>query len=241
MTARTTLQQLQDRDQMLSAQNEMLKVDKTNLKRRVAELDEMVRTILGTPKTQQQQPPIHRTSKTKACFSPRKWVLYGNGNFQLTCHGFSWSSRTIARWSCMRLISPGDWNTPRSIFLAWMVNLLNTSNLAAAVAPVVDIQETSVSDTRRKQTIGECFAVQQKLILLLSFFNLVKSIMLLANRKQKNWVWMKSNAAEFTSSVKVHIFGQLVVNLKVNIEKERKTQILVMCDHNFLLDYKFTF
>ncbi|KAM1066242.1 hypothetical protein ACFX1X_021953 [Malus domestica] len=65
MTARTTLQQLQDRDQMLSAQNEKLKVDKTNLKRRVAELDEMVRTILGTPKTQQQQPPIHRTSKTK--------------------------------------------------------------------------------------------------------------------------------------------------------------------------------
>ncbi|TQD96897.1 hypothetical protein C1H46_017502 [Malus baccata] len=41
MTARTTLQQLQDRDQMLSAQNEKLNVDKTNLKRRVAELDEM--------------------------------------------------------------------------------------------------------------------------------------------------------------------------------------------------------
>lgn len=37
-----------------------------------------------------------------------------------------------------------------------MANLLNTSNLAAAVAPLVDIHETSVSDTRRKRTIGEC-------------------------------------------------------------------------------------
>ncbi|ONI27869.1 hypothetical protein PRUPE_1G108800 [Prunus persica] len=62
--AQMTLQQLQDRDQLLSAQNEMLKVDKTNLKRRVAELDEMVKTILGTPTIHQPIQHPH-TSKPK--------------------------------------------------------------------------------------------------------------------------------------------------------------------------------
>lgn len=81
--AQMTLQQLQDRDQLLSAQNEMLKVDKTNLKRRVAELDEMVKTILGTPTIHQPIQHPH-TSKPKACFlfvSTRIWVFHHAGNF----------------------------------------------------------------------------------------------------------------------------------------------------------------
>ncbi|EEF43163.1 ATP binding protein, putative [Ricinus communis] len=61
LAAEMRLEQLQDRDQLLSAQNEMLKMDKTNLLKRVAELDEMVKTLLGTQSTRQQ---IQRT-KTK--------------------------------------------------------------------------------------------------------------------------------------------------------------------------------
>ncbi|KAF2310329.1 hypothetical protein GH714_007829 [Hevea brasiliensis] len=62
LAAQMTVEQLQERDQLLSAQNEMLKIDKTNLLRRVAELDEMVKTLLGTQSTQQQ---IQQTSKNK--------------------------------------------------------------------------------------------------------------------------------------------------------------------------------
>ncbi|PRQ39572.1 putative plus-end-directed kinesin ATPase [Rosa chinensis] len=51
LAAQMSVQELQERDQMLSAQNEMLKTDKANLKRRVSELDDMVKTILGTPST----------------------------------------------------------------------------------------------------------------------------------------------------------------------------------------------
>nr|XP_027115822.1 kinesin-like protein KIN-12E isoform X3 [Coffea arabica] len=41
------LEQVRERDQLLSAQNEMLKADKTNLQRRVAELDDMVKKLIG--------------------------------------------------------------------------------------------------------------------------------------------------------------------------------------------------
>ncbi|KAJ6720892.1 KINESIN-LIKE PROTEIN KIN-12C ISOFORM X1 [Salix viminalis] len=57
LAAQMTVEQLKERDQLLSAQNEMLKVDKSNLLRRVADLDEMVKTLLGTQITQQRAPP----------------------------------------------------------------------------------------------------------------------------------------------------------------------------------------
>nr|TKR74326.1 phragmoplast orienting kinesin-1 isoform X1 [Populus alba] len=57
LAAQMAVEQLNERDQLLSAQNEMLKVDKSNLLRRVAELDEMVKTLLGTQITQQRVPP----------------------------------------------------------------------------------------------------------------------------------------------------------------------------------------
>lgn len=100
LAAQMTVEQLKERDQLLSAQNEMLKVsiinrfnlqpcscywiallpstefcshllshlflqvDKSNLLRRVADLDEMVKTLLGTQITQQRAPP---TSSARAC------------------------------------------------------------------------------------------------------------------------------------------------------------------------------
>lgn len=57
LAAQMAVEQLKERDQLLSAQNEMLKVDKSNLLRRVADLDEMVKTLLGTQITQQRVPP----------------------------------------------------------------------------------------------------------------------------------------------------------------------------------------
>ncbi|KAK7264770.1 hypothetical protein RJT34_32380 [Clitoria ternatea] len=59
------VQQLQERDQLLSAQNEMLKKDKTNLMRKVAELDDMVKTLFGTRST--HPTPHPQSSKIKAC------------------------------------------------------------------------------------------------------------------------------------------------------------------------------
>ncbi|XP_057959011.1 kinesin-like protein KIN-12C isoform X2 [Malania oleifera] len=46
LSAQITIQQFEERDQLLTAQNEMLKMDKTNVTRRVAELDEMVKKLL---------------------------------------------------------------------------------------------------------------------------------------------------------------------------------------------------
>ncbi|KAL5781898.1 hypothetical protein ACOSP7_006927 [Xanthoceras sorbifolium] len=62
LAAQVTVEQLQERDQLLSAQNEMLKMDKTNLLRRITELDDMVKTLLGTQSTLGQ---IQQTSKIK--------------------------------------------------------------------------------------------------------------------------------------------------------------------------------
>ncbi|XP_059641625.1 kinesin-like protein KIN-12C [Cornus florida] len=47
-----TVEQLNERDQLLTAQNEMLKKDKTNLNRKIAELDDMVRKLIGTQNVQ---------------------------------------------------------------------------------------------------------------------------------------------------------------------------------------------
>ncbi|CAJ1940736.1 unnamed protein product [Sphenostylis stenocarpa] len=45
LATQIAMQQLQERDQLLCAQNEMLKMDKTNLLRKVAELDDAVKTL----------------------------------------------------------------------------------------------------------------------------------------------------------------------------------------------------
>nr|XP_043607210.1 kinesin-like protein KIN-12C [Erigeron canadensis] len=47
--------QLQGRDHMLTAQNEMLKADKTNLQIKAAELDDMIKKLLGKQPTQPQE------------------------------------------------------------------------------------------------------------------------------------------------------------------------------------------
>ncbi|KAK2647075.1 hypothetical protein Ddye_022270 [Dipteronia dyeriana] len=62
LAAEVTAEKLQERDQLLSAQNEMLKMDKTNLLRRITELDDMVKTLLGTQSTPEH---IQQTSKIK--------------------------------------------------------------------------------------------------------------------------------------------------------------------------------
>ncbi|GJR14355.1 kinesin-like protein KIN-12C [Tanacetum coccineum] len=57
--------QLQGRDQMLTAQNEMLKADKTNLQRRTAELDDMVKKLLETQPPSQQVNQISKASSSE--------------------------------------------------------------------------------------------------------------------------------------------------------------------------------
>ncbi|CAI9119063.1 OLC1v1020726C1 [Oldenlandia corymbosa var. corymbosa] len=51
LATRVTLEQIRERDQLLIAQNEMLKADKTNLQRKVAELDDMVKKLFGTTRS----------------------------------------------------------------------------------------------------------------------------------------------------------------------------------------------
>ncbi|KAJ4830904.1 hypothetical protein Tsubulata_044842 [Turnera subulata] len=63
LVAQMNLERLQERGQLLAAQNEMLKVDKSSLLKRVSELDEIVKTLLGPQSTHRQ---IQRTSNTKA-------------------------------------------------------------------------------------------------------------------------------------------------------------------------------
>ncbi|ESR32513.1 hypothetical protein CICLE_v10004126mg [Citrus x clementina] len=54
LAAHINVEQLRERDQLLSAQNDMLKMDKTNLLKRISELDDMVKMLLGTQSTQEQ-------------------------------------------------------------------------------------------------------------------------------------------------------------------------------------------
>ncbi|KAG9459911.1 hypothetical protein H6P81_004419 [Aristolochia fimbriata] len=55
-------EQLQQRDQLLTAQNEMLKMDKNNLKRKLAELEVIIENLLGSQSDRQQ---VHRSMKAK--------------------------------------------------------------------------------------------------------------------------------------------------------------------------------
>ncbi|XP_042050674.1 kinesin-like protein KIN-12E isoform X3 [Salvia splendens] len=52
LTIQIALEQLQERGQMLIAQNDMLKMDKRNLQKRVAELDDMVRKLFSMQESQ---------------------------------------------------------------------------------------------------------------------------------------------------------------------------------------------
>ncbi|KAK6265212.1 hypothetical protein QUC31_016049 [Theobroma cacao] len=63
LTAQLSLEQLQQRDQFFSAQNQMLKMEKTNLIKRVAELDELIKTLEGTSSSNQKQ--TNQTSQIK--------------------------------------------------------------------------------------------------------------------------------------------------------------------------------
>ncbi|KAJ7955308.1 Kinesin-like protein [Quillaja saponaria] len=55
-----TVQQLQERHQLLFAQNEILKMDKANLMKKVVDLDDMVKTLLVTPSIQQHNQQISK-------------------------------------------------------------------------------------------------------------------------------------------------------------------------------------
>ncbi|XP_068661791.1 kinesin-like protein KIN-12E isoform X2 [Aristolochia californica] len=54
-------EQLQQRDQLLTAQNEMLKMDKSNLKRKLGELEVIIENLLGSQSNRQ----VHQPMKTK--------------------------------------------------------------------------------------------------------------------------------------------------------------------------------
>lgn len=47
LSSQMCMEQLRERDQMLIAQNEMLKMERTNLQRKIVELDDMVKRLLG--------------------------------------------------------------------------------------------------------------------------------------------------------------------------------------------------
>ncbi|KAI3686992.1 hypothetical protein L1987_80682 [Smallanthus sonchifolius] len=66
LTSKMTLMQLQGRDQLLTTQNEMLKADKTNLQRRAAELDDMIKKLLGTQPTESSS-CHHENHMQKSC------------------------------------------------------------------------------------------------------------------------------------------------------------------------------
>ncbi|KAJ0789479.1 putative plus-end-directed kinesin ATPase [Helianthus annuus] len=68
LASKMTLMQLQGRDQLLTAQNEMLKADKTNLQRRAAELDDMIKKLLGTHAAESSSQQ-HENHMAKACSS----------------------------------------------------------------------------------------------------------------------------------------------------------------------------
>ncbi|CAK8563854.1 unnamed protein product [Lathyrus sativus] len=86
LASQIALQQLRERDQMLSAQNEMLKRDKTNLTRKIAELDDTVKTLVGTGNSQH----VPQSSKTK----DKGAQNFGNVRFT---NRLSQSERLLAR------------------------------------------------------------------------------------------------------------------------------------------------
>ncbi|XP_060959954.1 kinesin-like protein KIN-12C isoform X1 [Cannabis sativa] len=78
LNAQITAEQLQERQSFLSKENEMLKRDKAKLKEKITELDEMVKTLLGT-KSKQEPTHSHQTSLTKQ--KKLKSVVDDGGDF----------------------------------------------------------------------------------------------------------------------------------------------------------------
>ncbi|XP_023765735.1 kinesin-like protein KIN-12C isoform X1 [Lactuca sativa] len=67
LAGKMSVVQLQGRDQLLTAQNEMLKADKTNLQKRAAELDDMIKKLLGGGQHQKSIPiPIPKASSSSS-------------------------------------------------------------------------------------------------------------------------------------------------------------------------------
>ncbi|XP_052205946.1 kinesin-like protein KIN-12C [Diospyros lotus] len=69
LASQVTIEQLQEREQLLIAQNEMFKVDNGNLKRKTVELDEMLKKIF---RAQNVPPRIQKQMNIKEC-SMLKW------------------------------------------------------------------------------------------------------------------------------------------------------------------------
>ncbi|KAL9674626.1 hypothetical protein QQ045_030898 [Rhodiola kirilowii] len=69
LAAQMSLEQLQEHEQWISAQNKLLKMDKINLKRKCAELDDMVKRLLSEQNFQQrvQQPTKIKASTSSRC------------------------------------------------------------------------------------------------------------------------------------------------------------------------------
>ncbi|KAK8582314.1 hypothetical protein V6N13_032069 [Hibiscus sabdariffa] len=82
LTAQLTLEQLQQRDQLLSAQNEMLKMDKSNLIRRVAELDELIKADEGAASSKEKQIKERRLGVSRLNNEVGQFRRTGNGRVQ---------------------------------------------------------------------------------------------------------------------------------------------------------------
>ncbi|XP_017696808.2 kinesin-like protein KIN-12E isoform X2 [Phoenix dactylifera] len=62
LASQVLMEQLQQRDQLLTAQNEMLKMDKANLHQKIAKMDETVKSLVGSPSIQDH---LRHPEKTK--------------------------------------------------------------------------------------------------------------------------------------------------------------------------------
>ncbi|RYR48439.1 hypothetical protein Ahy_A07g034465 [Arachis hypogaea] len=83
--AQIAVQQLQERDQLLSAQNEMLKTDKTNLMRKIAELDDMLKKFIGKQITQH----LSQLLRIQACFLNLQCLVQGKGALDSSNNGLN--------------------------------------------------------------------------------------------------------------------------------------------------------
>ncbi|XP_010276535.1 PREDICTED: kinesin-like protein KIN-12C isoform X2 [Nelumbo nucifera] len=62
LAAQVTIEQVRQREQLLTAQNEMLKTEKINLKRKIVELDEMIKKLVGSQNIQQLNEQLGKES-----------------------------------------------------------------------------------------------------------------------------------------------------------------------------------
>lgn len=86
LSSQMCMEQLRERDQMLIAQNEMLKMDKTNLQRKIVELDDMVKRLLGK-QSQTEMGALARLKEidvSQKLGHPQKLVLVARDSFSLS-------------------------------------------------------------------------------------------------------------------------------------------------------------